>query len=97
MSLARQEVLPALVRVMNRTVRPVAPHLFTAEERADMAAMVDLLLAHGLTLSLGTEEKPVPNLKAGHTDMPETTPLSPPVHTLVQFQAHPLHHASVAV
>lgn len=86
-SLARQEMLPALVRVMNRAVRPVAPHLFTAEERSDMVAMVDLLLAHGLTLSLGTEDKPVPHLKAGHIDMPETTPLSPPVHTLVHFQA----------
>lgn len=87
MSCARQEVLPALVRVMNRAVRPVAPHLFTAEERTDMAAMVDLLLAHGLTLSLGTEDKLVPHPKAGHTDTPETTPLSPPVHTLVHFQA----------
>ncbi|BDA40633.1 Chromosome transmission fidelity protein 18 homolog [Coccomyxa sp. Obi] len=86
---AVQEVLPALVRVMNRAVRPVAPHLFTAEERADMAAMVELLLAHGLTLSLGTEDKPVPHLKAGQPDMLETTPLSPPVHTLVHFQGVP--------
>ncbi|CAL8467057.1 g6593 [Coccomyxa elongata] len=86
---AVQEMVPALVRVMNRAVRPVAPHLFTAEERSDMAAMIDLLLAHGLTLSLGTEDKPVPHLKAGHTDMQETTPLSPPVHTLVHFQGVP--------
>jgi hypothetical protein len=84
-----QEVLPALVRAVERPVRPVAPHLFTAEERCSMAAIVDLLLAHGLTLAL-----PGPDAAgdAGQQHgLPDATPLSPPVHRLVLFKVtcHP--------
>ena len=91
----QQEVLPALVRVVNRAVRPVAPHLFTAEERGAMAAMVDLLLAHGLTLSLSAAPATAHHPQPAHADLPETTALSPTVHTLVLFPARrlaPLPH-----
>lgn len=80
------------MRLVNRAVRPVAPHLFTPDERAAMADMVDLLLAHGLTLSLGTEKPPHMQQQQQHVpqpDLPETNPLSPPVHTLVLFKVRP--------
>ncbi|KAK9916711.1 hypothetical protein WJX75_006133 [Coccomyxa subellipsoidea] len=86
---AVREVLPALVRVVNRAVRPVAPHLFTAEERGAMAAMVDLLLAHGLTLSLSAAPATAHHPQPAHADLPETTALSPTVHTLVLFPGVP--------
>lgn len=56
-----------------------------------MAAMVDLLLAHGLTLSLSppSAQPAAHGHQTAHANLPETTALSPPVHTLVLFPVRP--------
>ena len=74
-----QEVLPALLTAVSQHVRPVAPHLFTAAERATMQRMTELLLEHGATLALtGPDAVPVEGA-------PDITLLSPPVHRLILF------------
>lgn len=74
-----QEVLPALLTAVSQHVRPVAPHLFTAAERATMQRMTELLLEHGATLALtGSDAVPVEGA-------PDITLLSPPVHRLILF------------
>ncbi|CAK0735135.1 hypothetical protein CVIRNUC_000533 [Coccomyxa viridis] len=78
-AVAVQEVLPALLTAVSQHVRPVAPHLFTAAERATMQRMTELLLEHGATLALtGSDAVPVEGA-------PDITLLSPPVHRLILF------------
>lgn len=52
-----------------------------------MTAMVDLLLAHGLTLGLGLPEAAAASGgQPPQQGLPDVTPLSPPVHSLTLFK-----------
>ena len=92
-----QEVLPFLVAALDCQVRPVAPNLFSQQEKAAVAGLVGLLIAYSLTFMLDaaaeTELKQLPPSCAGRA-----VPVHPAVHRLCLFpvssRGRPGHHCS---
>ena len=79
-----QEVLPSLMHVVSQPVRPVAQHLFTPQEKANLASMVAVLVAYALTIDLGQHGQPA-LLEGTCFAAPHLTPLAPAVHSLCSF------------
>ena len=92
-----QEVLPFLVAALDCHVRPVAPNLFSQQEKAAVAGLVGLLIAYSLTFMLDAaaeaELRQLPPSCAGRA-----VPLQPAVHRLCLFpvssRGRPRHHCS---
>ena len=79
-----QEVLPFLVATLDCQVRPVAPNMFTQQEKAAVAGLVGVLIAYSLTFMLDTaaeaELGQLPPSCAGRA-----VPVHPAVHRLCLF------------
>ena len=76
-----QEVLPFLVAALDCQVRPVAPNLFSQQEKAAVSGLVGVLIAYSLTFMLDAaaeaELRQLPPSCAGRA-----VPLHPAVHRL---------------
>ncbi|DBA73642.1 TPA: hypothetical protein ACH3X2_009627 [Trebouxia sp. C0005] len=82
--IAVQEILPALLGVVNQPLRPVAQHLFTPQEKITLALMVATLVAYALTFDLGQQGLTAGQDVAG-PPASALTPMAPAVHTLCAF------------
>jgi hypothetical protein len=51
-----QEILPGLVRMVQRPLRAVVSHLFTRAEKAAMRTLVSMLITYGFTFDLAPLE-----------------------------------------
>jgi len=81
---ALQEILPALLGVVNQPLRPVAQHLFTPQEKTTLALVVATLVAYALTFDLGQQGLTAGQDVAG-PPASALTPMAPAVHTLCAF------------
>jgi hypothetical protein len=82
-------VLPGIVASLARPLRPVAPHLHTAAERAALAALVAVLLGYALTFAPAGAgagaSGAAPRGAAPAEAAEEVNALAPPVHRLTLF------------
>jgi len=91
-------VLPGIVASLARPLRPVAPHLHTAAERAALAALVAVLLGYALTFApagagagagaaaaAAAAAGAAPRGAAPAEAAEEVNALAPPVHRLTLF------------
>ncbi len=96
----RQEVLPGIMAALARPLRPVAPHLHTAAERAALAGLVAVLLGYALTFApagasagagagagaaAAAAALAAPRGAAPAEAAEEVNALAPPVHRLTLF------------
>ena len=92
-----QDVLPFLVAALDCQVRPVAPNLFSQQEKAAVGGLVRVLIAYSLTFMLDTvaeaELRQLPPSCAGRA-----VPVHPAVHRLCLFpvssRGRPRQHCS---
>eukprot|EP00891_Asterochloris_glomerata_P002587 jgi/Astpho2/2587/Aster-04292 len=81
---AAKDVLPFLVAALDCQVRPVAPNLFSQQEKAAVGGLVRVLIAYSLTFMLDTvaeaELRQLPPSCAGRA-----VPVHPAVHRLCLF------------
>ncbi|KAL0056127.1 hypothetical protein WJX82_007993 [Trebouxia sp. C0006] len=82
--IAVQEILPALLGVVNQPLRPVAQHLFTPQEKTTLALVVATLVAYALTFDLGQQGLTAGQDVAGPAAS-ALTPMAPAVHSLCAF------------
>lgn len=76
-----QEVLPSLMQVLHRPLRPVALHLFSPQEKAVLVALVETLVAYAVTYDVGQSAHPL--MPGSSAQL--ATPLVPAIHTLCAF------------
>lgn len=76
-----QEVLPSLMQVLHRPLRPVTLHLFSPQEKDTLAALVSTLVAYAVTFDVTQTAHPLMPGSSAH----QLTPLVPAIHTLCAF------------
>ena len=75
------------MQVLHRPLRPVALHLFSAQEKGVLATLVATLVAYAVTYDVAQSNHPL--MPGSSSSSHQLTPLLPAIHTLCAF---PVQH-----